>query len=113
MTAAESSGEAWVVVRDLRTGRVLHNVPTGTQSPPVPHFVGAGEATTIVVKRDGAVAWIVESKCLGGEYQVHALDEDGERVLASGRDIAPRSLALVGSTLYWTQGGKPYSATLK
>jgi hypothetical protein len=33
-------------------------------------------------------------------------------LLAQGVDIAPGSLALAGSTLYWTQAGAPQSALL-
>ena len=31
---------------------------------------------------------------------------------ASGSDIDPHSLALIGSTLYWAQGGNPITASL-
>ena len=103
-----------VVVRDLRTGRVLHKIPTGTPVPPNPLLVGTGSTVVIVVKTDGSVAWIVEYP-VGPEttkYEVHALDKTGNRVLASGTDIGPHSLALAGSTLYWTQGGKSFSTKL-
>ena len=98
-----------VIVRNLRTGRVVHKVPTGTSTVPTPRYVGLGSAVAIVVKSDGSVAWIVES---GSEYQVHAVDKTGSRVLASSSDIDPHSLALAGVTLYWMQGGKPASAVL-
>ena len=70
----------------------------------------------MVVKSDGAVAWIAENE-IGPphgppEYEVNAVDKTGNRTLAAGTDIAPSSLALAGSTLYWTQGGKPMSAPL-
>lgn len=101
-----------VAVVDLRSGRVLHKVPTGVTSPPNKEFVGDGQVTAIVVKPDGAVAWILNTAQSENRYQVHALDLTGERMLAVGSNIAPASLALVGSTLYWTQGGKPFSAAL-
>jgi hypothetical protein len=101
-----------VLVRDLRTGKVLHEVPTGTPKVPKPGLVGAGATTVIVVKPDGAVAWIMETEFMPNEYEIHALDKAGSRMLASGADIAPSSLALAGSTLYWTQAGKPFSASL-
>jgi hypothetical protein len=106
-----------VFVRDLRTGRVLRKVPTGPSTIPNPNLVGAGSTTAIVVKSDGAVAWIVETFLKSGEkfmvgFEVHAVDSTGNRMLASGPDIERHSLALVGSTLYWTQGGKPMSAVL-
>jgi len=74
--------------------------------------VGIGLAVAIVVKRDGSVAWIVETGEEEGRYQVHAVDRSGSRVLASSPDIDPSSLALAGSTLYWTQGGQPATASL-
>jgi hypothetical protein len=45
-------------------------------------------------------------------YDVRAVDAAGDRLLADGNNIAPNSLALAGSTLYWTQGGAPQSASL-
>jgi hypothetical protein len=104
--------EWYVFVLDLRSGRVLHKVPTGESRHPRPGAVGAGEATAIVVKNDGAVAWINDTVQNENRFEVHALDATGERVLAVGSNIAPNSLALAGSTLYWTQGGKPASAVL-
>jgi hypothetical protein len=101
-----------VVVLDLRSGRVLHKVPTGVTYPPQKGFVGDGPTTAIVVKADGAVAWILDTVQQTDRYQVHVLDRTGERVLAVGSDIAPGSLALAGSTLFWLQGGRPFSAVL-
>jgi hypothetical protein len=102
----------WVVVRNLRNGHVLHRIPTGTPIKPEPLSVGIGLAVTIVVKSDGSVAWIVETGQEEGRYQVHTVDKSGSHILASNPDIDPTSLALAGSTLYWTQGGQPESATL-
>jgi hypothetical protein len=45
-------------------------------------------------------------------YEVHTADQSGSHLLAVGSDIAPNSLALAGSTIYWTQGDKPTSAAL-
>jgi hypothetical protein len=101
----------WIVVRDLRTGRVVHKVPTGERRGANPlGSVGAGRAVTIVVKADGAVAWIAEP--LSGEYEVHALDRQGERLVAHGPDVEPHSLALRGSTLSWEEAGARSSAIL-
>lgn len=111
--SSEVTGNRWLVeVKDLRSGRTLHRVPTGVTFPPNPMLVGDGSTTTIVVKKDGAVAWIVDTVQKHERFQVHALDRTGSRVLATGSDIDPHSLALTGSTLYWTQGHKPYSARL-
>lgn len=112
-TEGEETVSEWhVIVRDLRTGRVLHKVPTGMPDPAHPKLVGRGEAEGIVVKSDGAVAWINNRVNPESQYEVHALDKTGERVLAVGSDIDPHSLALAGGTLYWTQSGKPMSAPL-
>lgn len=106
------SGEWFVIARDLRTGRILRKEPTGARIKPKPFSVGIGPASAVVVKTDGALAWILETGEEEGSYQVHAADKSGSRVLASGSDIDPKSLALAGSTFYWTQGGKPASAVL-
>ena len=124
--APEGFQEWHVVVENLRTGRVLHEVPTGTASAQAttsessgirqPRYVGVGPVVTLVVKSDGAVAWIVDNEIpaqhVPAEYEVHAVDKTGSRLLASGAEIDPHSLALAGSTLYWTQGGKPMSSKL-
>jgi hypothetical protein len=101
-----------VVVRDLRTGRLLHRAPSGTPPVPKPGSVGSGPTTAIVVKSGGSVAWIVEPEVFPRHYEVRALDSSGERLLASAADIDPHSLALASGTLYWTQGGRPFSAQL-
>lgn len=109
----EESVEEWhVVVRNLRTGQVLHRVPTGMNEKDHPKFVGDGPTSAIIVKADGAVAWITDTVQSENRYQVHALDKTGERTLAVGSNIDPNSLALAGSTLYWTQGRKPESTPL-
>jgi hypothetical protein len=133
----ESLGAEYrVVVRDLRTGRVLHNVPTGTPlRPPAPHEtkVGVGNLVALVVKSDGSAAWIAEDYGRSASlapgalfFDVYAVDSSGTRLLASGPDVDPTSLALsvgemnvgrypytvAGSTLYWTEAGKSFSAPL-
>jgi hypothetical protein len=104
---AHETADWKVLVRNLRTGAIVHREPTGTAV--TPNDIGAGPTVEIVVKSDGAVAWTNTEEL---SYQVHAVDETGSRLLASGSDIDPHSLALAGSTLYWTQGGQPYSAPL-
>jgi hypothetical protein len=107
--------DEYIVVRNLRDGRVLHRLATGTGNSPLERKrgdVGIGGATRIVVKGDGAVAWIVAVTGLASEYQVHAVDSTGSHVLAVGPSIDPKSLRLTGSVLHWTQVGKRLSATL-
>jgi hypothetical protein len=112
---SEPAWSLWVTVQNLRTGMVLHSVPTGTLTPPKQYDVGVGPAVAIVVKSDGAAAWIAENsneKEGPPDYEVHAVDETGARLLAAGSNINPSSLAVAGDILYWTQGGKPYSVPL-
>jgi hypothetical protein len=134
----EKSIDEWhVEVRNLSTGHVLHDAPTGTplQSESMyVKYVGVGPVVGLVLKSDGSVAWIAEDyersatpHGTGAPYfDVYATDKTGTRLLASGTNIDPSSLALsvgsvdvggysrtiVGSTLYWAQGGKPFSASL-
>lgn len=132
---ADPTGRNVVIVRDLRTGRVLRKVPTGVPLKPEPRYVGVGNVVSIVLKSDGAVAWIADdyerSATAHGTglpyFDVYAVDKMGTRLLSSGTNIDPSSLALstgatgvnghpssiAGSTLYWTQGGASSSTTLE
>jgi hypothetical protein len=91
-----------VIVRDLRSGRMLHRLPSM-----------GGFVWDLVVKSDGSVAWIVGAGGQPREYKVVSADKTGIQTLASGVGIAPSSLALAGSTLYWTQNSMPFSAPLE
>jgi hypothetical protein len=109
-----SQEQEWLVlVRNLRTGRVLHKLPTGVST--VKEWTGVGPTTQIVLTSAGAVAWIARVEDEQGEhgYEVHAADNSGTRVLATGSNIAAKSLALAGSTLYWTQGGAAMAAPVQ
>lgn len=120
-----------VIVRDLRTGRVLHAVPTGTPPTPNPGSVGVGKIVALVLKSDGSVAWIAKdtersAAAKAPYFDVYATDASGTRLLESGTNIDTSSLSLsvgathlgyypdsvAGSTLYWTQGGQSFSTTL-
>jgi hypothetical protein len=127
--------ESRVVVRDLRTGSVLHRVPSGVRAVVEPENVGIGNVVAMVLKSDGAAAWIADD---GGvrsasnpsvsvpSFQVVAVDGSGMHELASGVEIDPSSLALsqtatnvgqdsrtiAGTNIYWTEGGKTFSAAL-
>lgn len=96
----EARGGAYneVVVRDLRSDRVVHR--------------GRSGAEAIVLKSDGSVAWINGEGITNVEWKIHVFDEAGERVVAAGFDIDPHSLKLTRSTIYWMQGGKLMSAVL-
>ena len=99
-----------VVVKNLRTGRVLHRVATGTSSQPSLCF---GAVVSLLVNSEGSVAWIAGGRQPETKmrlFEVHLVDKSGSHLLASSTEIEPLSLALGGSTLYWTQDGKPASA---
>jgi hypothetical protein len=117
----EGRAERRVVVRNLRSGRVLHRVPDGVSPTHKDGSVGIGNVVSLVVKSDGAVTWTAED----GEtisptnpsvrvpaYEVEAVDASGTRLLASGAEIDPHLLRLAGSMVYWTQGGQSISAKL-
>jgi hypothetical protein len=99
-----------IFVRNLLTGRVVHEAATAQAK--FAGDVGKGSAEKIVLKRDGSVAWIVQTERDPDELQVHAVDRTGSRLLAAAADIAPGSLTLKGSTLRWIEGGKPAYAIL-
>lgn len=131
-TSGQANPEApnldFLVVRDLRSNRLIRRVATVA-------------VQSIVVRADGAVAWIaVDPQLSPGEryvvppcepvpggaicrpphfeppyvyaYALYEADRTGTRLLAAGVDIEPRSLMLTGSTLRWNQGGKPSFAPL-
>ncbi len=125
------SASYYVDVEDLRTGRVLHSVTTGVPLAPIQPkrgeeaetaYKGVGSVVSLLVKSNGAVAWIAEdyerstrdiaTSRLIPFYDLYALDKTGERLLASGMNLDPHSLAIAGSRLYWTQEGKPYLGAL-
>jgi hypothetical protein len=90
-----------VIVRNLRTGVVRRSrIPRG-----------AGLTTALVASAKGSVAWIRRTS--KGVPQVRALDGDGERLLDSGPGVGERSLAIAGSTLYWSSDGAARSARLR
>ncbi len=97
-------------VRRLATGTL-----TAAQQMNNTMLFGVGPTTGLVLKSDGAVAWIVNDNASPDPptYEVVKSDAPGPPiVLATGTDIAPDSLALSGNTLYWTQGNAPHSGRL-
>jgi hypothetical protein len=106
---------AQLVVRRLTNGKQLRREPA-TVAPLQPQSIQS--VTWIVVKADGAVAWIgyanatLAADASITETEVHAYDEQGHRMLDSGLAIGLHSLRLHGSKLTWTDGGTTRTATL-
>jgi hypothetical protein len=101
-------------VRRTRDGRRIRRV----RAVPAPPFMPGAliRVTDLVLRDDGALAWIVEIRdtaTASPRYQVRtSLGGRASTLLAEGADIAPGSLARARSTLYWTQAGAPRSSTL-
>jgi hypothetical protein len=103
-----------VIVRNLGDGRLLHAVPATTTA----HRPESLESVdSIVVKPDGAVAWIAQTRSIIGRgaaiLEVHRLDIRGQSLLDVGRSIEARSLRLSGSTVSWQVGAVIRKATLR
>jgi hypothetical protein len=102
-----------VVVKRLSDGVVLH------QAPAITIFLGpeSGETvTSLVVKPDGAVAWIASGASIlpnSRKVEVQLVDRRGQRRLDSGRAIVPGSLRLKRSKLTWLHGRTLRSAWLR
>ncbi len=105
---------ASVAVRRLTDGKQLKQLPA-TTAPLRPEFFQS--VGSIVVKADGAVAWIGSAgSVIGGQrtdIEVHRSDARGQALLASGSAIDPGSLRRHGSTLTWRDGSATRSAKLR
>jgi hypothetical protein len=119
----EAAVREYVITRNLSSGHVVHRVPTGAALEESAQHRGVGSVVSIVVKPDGSAAWIAEDggrtvraeKELGRRvtyYDVYEVDASGEHELASGREIAPRSLTCTGGIVHWRSGGRPHAAIL-
>ena len=98
-------------LRRTRDGRRVRRVAAAPSAPG-----SLADVTDLVLRGDGTMAWIVELRDSAAAPPRYELRSSGSgassSVLAQGVDIAPGSLALAGSTLYWTQAGAPQSAPL-
>jgi len=103
---------AVVYVVDLKSGKRLHQEAGGGMGGQTDLF-----GFNIVLKADGAAGWIVETRDPSTNRlvcrEVHRVDASGAAVLDSSVGIDERSLALGGSSLYWTDGGQVRSAQLR
>jgi hypothetical protein len=90
-----------VIVRNLWTGKVIRRVSSQ-----------GGFVSALVMKPNGSTAWIVDIEGGPDFYGVVVNDTTGTHAVANGSTIAPKSLALAGNTVYWTEGGRPASTML-
>lgn len=105
---------ASVIVRRLSDGEQLRSAPA-TRKPVGPEFMQSVAA--VVVKPDGAVAWIGEGgSVISGrtrDIEVGRADARGVALLDSGTGIDARSLRLQGSSVTWRHSGQTRSASLQ
>jgi hypothetical protein len=103
-----------VIVRRLTDGMQLGSF-SATNAEFAESFQSIG---SIVVRGDGAVAWIGQLDSIGARrttiqvLEAHPSDSRGT-VLDSGTAITPDSLRLHGSSLTWRHGGATRHATLR
>jgi hypothetical protein len=98
-----------VILQNLRNGHITFADGPG---------IRIANVSALVLKRDGSVAWIAstfdEFGALQPGRQVVKVERGaGPVVLDSGTGVVADSLALAGSTLYWTKNGAPFSASLR
>ena len=94
-------------VVDLRgLGRTVRGVVPSTENEDVNHFAAKPP--------DGSSAWVAqvcppEHHCTAA-YEVWVADRGGSRRVDQGPAVDPKSLALKGSIVAWTNGGERHSA---
>jgi len=99
-------------VIDLRgLGRTVRGVVPSTENADVNHF-----AAMPLLSPDGSSAWAAqvcppEHHCTAS-YEVWVADRGGSRRVDQGPGVDPKSLALKGSTVAWTNGGERRSASV-
>lgn len=110
-TCGVDAGTTNVVVRRLTDGRQLRSAPaTGPVGPE-----SYASVTSLVLRSDGAVAWIGQGQSIGTRRRVVEVwrsDRHGLARLGSGARICARSLRLRGATLQWRDGTGTRTATL-
>jgi hypothetical protein len=102
------TGTASVLVRRLSDGERLKSFPAITIGTLPESYQSV---SSIVIRRDGAVAWISGAHSIIGRGTRVAVYGNG-RLLDSGLAIGPASLRLNGTTLSWKHGSETRTATL-
>lgn len=106
------SNQVYVALRNLATGK-LERRPNASPGPLGPE--NFSKVTRVVLSNAGALAWVSTGSSITGEgaREVAAVDSSGQaRTLDTAANIDPRSLALRGHRLSWTDGGVGHSAVL-
>lgn len=82
--------------------------------PEAPANTSGYSVDSLVLAANGAIAWMGH---IGNSYDVRSSDDatfgTTSRILDQAPGIEPGSLALGGSTVFWTRAGIPQSAKLK
>jgi hypothetical protein len=110
-TSGVDTGYTNVNERRLTNGALLAQRPATTTVG----VEGFQSIDSLVLKADGALAWIATARAIGMPTfvrQLQRLDERGFLVLDSGANVAAGSLALHGSKLSWRHGTATRSTTL-
>jgi hypothetical protein len=106
------TASAQVIVRRLDNGRTLRGLAAMSQPVGPESFQSVD---SIVVKADGAVAWIAVAHSIirqSAQTEVDRADQRGRSTLDTGSGIDSSSLRLRGSSLTWRHGGGTRSARL-
>jgi hypothetical protein len=107
------SNQVYVALRNLATGK-LERRPNASPGPLGPESFS--KVSRVVLNRAGAFAWISTGSSITGERarEVAAVDSSRKaRTFDTAANIDPRSLALHGHRLSWTDGGVRHSAVLR
>lgn len=93
----------------------IHMLNLRTRAKRSHRFAGTGGVGGLELSRSGAVAFLlrgVHEQFADNVTRVFVLGPGGLSLLDAGDDIAPNSLALAGSTLYWRKGTEVRTATV-
>jgi hypothetical protein len=111
ITGVDTAG-AQVIVRRLDNGQTLRSLAAMSQPLGPESFQSVD---SIVVRSDGAVAWIAMARSIirhSTQTEVDRADRRGRATLDAGSGIDSASLRLTGSSLSWRHGGVRRTARL-
>jgi hypothetical protein len=102
-----------VRVVDLASGRTVASASATSPENRAESFISV--ASQLVIDAHGTLAWIGSRSAVGAfrpVFEVRTLGSGGERLLDSGPRIRPKTLALHGRVLTWSDDGRGREATL-